>query len=50
MQDIAMRKVLATVQMSLDGVMQAPDGPEEDATGGFKYGGWTVSCECRGSA
>ena len=37
-----MRKVIATVMVSLDGVMQAPGGPEEDPTGGFKYGGWTA--------
>jgi dihydrofolate reductase len=36
-----MRKVVAAAFTSLDGVMQAPGGPEEDPTGGFKYGGWT---------
>ena len=35
-----MRKVIATAMVSLDGVMQAPGGPQEDPTGGFKYGGW----------
>jgi dihydrofolate reductase len=37
-----MRKIVALTMVSLDGVMQAPGGPEEDASGGFAYGGWTV--------
>lgn len=37
-----MRKIIVLSFITLDGVMQAPGGPEEDATGGFKYGGWTV--------
>jgi dihydrofolate reductase len=36
-----MRKVRVGAFVSLDGVMQAPGGPEEDPTDGFKYGGWT---------
>jgi dihydrofolate reductase len=36
-----MRKLTGAVFLSLDGVMQAPGGPEEDPTGGFKFGGWT---------
>jgi dihydrofolate reductase len=35
-----MRKLTGAVFVSLDGVMQAPGGPEEDPTSGFKLGGW----------
>jgi dihydrofolate reductase len=37
-----MRKVITAAFVSLDGVMQAPGGPEEDPTGGFKHGGWVA--------
>ena len=35
-----MRKVIVLFFITLDGVIQAPRGPEEDTSDGFKYGGW----------
>ncbi len=37
-----MRKIIVLSFITLDGVMQAPGGPEEDKEGGFKYGGWVT--------
>lgn len=37
-----MRKIVVLSFISLDGVMQAPGGPDEDTESGFKYGGWTA--------
>ncbi|MDR3025087.1 dihydrofolate reductase family protein [Chryseobacterium sp.] len=38
-----MRKITVLSMITMDGVIQAPGGPEEDTSGNFKYGGWTVS-------
>lgn len=35
-----MRRIIVLEHFSLDGVIQAPGGPDEDRSGGFKYGGW----------
>ena len=37
-----MRKLIVSEFVSLDGVMQAPGGIDEDTDGGFAYGGWTI--------
>ncbi len=37
-----MAKLLVVEMLSLDGVMQAPGGPDEDRSGGFEHGGWAM--------
>ncbi|WP_133718899.1 dihydrofolate reductase family protein [Methylocaldum gracile] len=37
-----MRKLIVAEHISLDGIIQAPGGPEEDPSGGFRLGGWIV--------
>jgi dihydrofolate reductase len=40
--ELHMRKLIVSEFVSLDGVMQAPGGKDEDRDGGFEYGGWTI--------
>jgi len=37
-----MRELIAITQLTLDGIMQGPGGPEEDPSSGFTYGGWAM--------
>ena len=42
-EDICMRKIIVLSFITLDGVMQASGGPEEDSKDSFLYGGWSVA-------
>ena len=42
MKEHVLRKVIVLSFITLDGVMQAPGGPEEDTSSDFTYGGWTA--------
>ena len=43
-----MRKIVAAAFVTLDGVMQAPGGPDEDPSGGFRFGGWLAGLKDEG--
>jgi len=45
-----MRKIIVLSFLTLDGVMQAPGGPEEDPSENFKYGGWSAPFDDESSA
>ena len=40
-----MRKIILIAQVTLDGVVQGPGGPDEDTSGGFSHGGWAMAVE-----